>query len=86
MNIDWDSVADEAHEGLAKDLGDLSRRFDAGRIQSYLIVYQWIDDTDLKKPAITMVYEYNQPLTALGMAVHAQHLLQNGFQDAEVEG
>lgn len=79
---DWDRVANAADHGAAADIGELVRRFEAGRLESYLLVYEWRDETGR---VVTIAYEADQGFGALGMAVHAQRVISDSYQEAEFQ-
>jgi hypothetical protein len=82
VDIDWEELAASADDGLAKDLGDLNRRFEAGRVRSYLL---WMEDDGTTHPLITTVYDLDHPLAALGAALNAQRYIENHWEPADVE-
>ena len=81
--VNWDEVASSADEGLAADLGVFRRRFEAGRIRSYLIAYEWQDDDGTTIPSTTVNHDVHHPITSLGLAVHAQQCIHNSWERVE---
>lgn len=81
--IDWEGVAQEAAEGLAKDLGELQRLFEQGRIRRYLFIFEW--EHPEGGAILSDRFTPNEHIWAIGAARHTERWLERVWQSIDLE-